>query len=135
MAEIETTQKKQFKYRGRDIEELKALDIREVAKYLGSRSRRTVLRNFQTIENFVTRAQNKVSKGKKIKTHKRNIVVVPQLVGMQIQVHNGRTFIPVEISAEMIGHFLGEFAPTRGKVTHSKSGIGATKGTKNKAKK
>lgn len=135
MAEIEQTQKKQFKYRGKDIEELKALDTREVAKYLGSRSRRTVLRNFQYIENFVARAQNKASKGKKIRTHQRNIVVVPQLVGLQIQVHNGRMFMPVEIVPEMIGHFLGEFAPTRGKVSHSKSGVGATKGSKAKSKK
>ena len=131
----ENIQKKQFKYRGKEIEELKALDTREVAKYLNSRARRTVLRNFQTIENFVTRAEKKQAKGKKIKTHKRNIVVVPQLVGTQIQVHNGKNFIPVEIIPEMIGHFLGEFAPTRGKVAHSKSGVGATKGTKNKAKK
>ena len=94
MAEIETTHKKQFKYRGKDIEELKALDTREVAKYLGARSRRTVLRNFQEIENFVARAEKKVAKGKKIKTHKRNIIVVPQMVGMNIQVHNGKNFIP-----------------------------------------
>lgn len=135
MAEIETTHKKQFKYRGKDIEELKALDTREVAKYLGARSRRTVLRNFQEIENFVARAEKKVAKGKKIKTHKRNIIVVPQMVGMNIQVHNGKNFIPVEIIPEMIGHFLGEFAPTRGKVSHSKSGVGATKGSKAKSKK
>lgn len=131
----ETSQKKQFKYRGKDIDELKALDTREVAKYLGSRSRRTVLRNFQYIENFVQRAKTKLAKGKKIKTHKRNIVVVPQLVGMNIQVHNGKAFIPVEIIPEMIGHFLGEFAPTRAKTMHSKSGVGATKGSKSKSKK
>lgn len=131
----ELTQKKQFKYKGREIEELKALDIREVAKYLNSRARRTVLRNFQEIENFLKRARTKEAKGKKIRTHKRSLIVVPQFVGMQIQVHNGRTFVPVEIVAEMIGHYLGEFAPTRGKVAHNKSGVGATKGSKSKAKK
>ncbi len=134
MAEIETTQKKQFKYRGREIEELKAIDTREVAKYLDARARRTVLRNFQQIENFVARCKKKIAKGKKIKTHLRRIVVVPQLVGMQIQVHGGNKFVPVDIVPEMIGHYLGEFVPTRSKVAHSKSGVGATKGTKSKAK-
>lgn len=134
MAEIET-QKKQFKYRGKDIEELKALDTREVAKYLNARSRRTVLRNFQEIEEFLKRAKTKESKGKKIRTHKRKLIVVPRMVGMQIQVHNGRMFVPVDIVPEMIGHYLGEFALTRGKVAHSKSGVGATKGSKAKSKK
>ena len=134
MAEIET-QKKQFKYRGKDIEELKALDTREVAKYLNSRSRRTVLRNFQEIENFVARCKKKIEKGKKIKTHLRKIIVVPQMVGMNIQVHSGNKFVPVDVTAEMIGHYLGEFALTRGRIMHSKSGVGATKGSKSKSKK
>ncbi len=128
-------QKKQFKYRGKEIEELKALDTREIAKYLPSRARRTVLRNFQEIENFVKRCRTKQSKGKKIKTHKRRMVVVPQMVGMNIQVHRGNNFVPVDISAEMIGHVLGEFAPTRNRVAHTKSGVGATKGSKAKSKK
>jgi len=131
----EQTQKKVFKYRGKEIEELKALDTREVAKYLPSRSRRTVLRNFQEIENFVKRCRAKEAKGKKIKTHSRKMIVVPQMVGMTIQVHRGNQFVPVEIKAEMIGHYLGEFAPTRNRVAHTKSGVGATKGSKAKSKK
>ncbi len=129
------SQKKQFKYRGKDIEELKALDTREVAKYLDSRARRTVLRNFQEIEDFLQRAKRKQSKNKKIKTHKRKLIVVPQMVGMQIQVHNGRMFIPIEVVPEMIGHYLGEFSLTRAKASHSKSGVGATKGSRAKSKK
>ncbi len=134
MAEIET-QKKQFKYRGKDIEELKSMDTREVAKYLTARSRRTVLRNFQEIENFVARCKKKNANGKKIKTHLRKLVIVPQMVGMQIQVHCGNKFVPVEIVPEMIGHYLGEFALTRNKVAHTKAGVGATKGSKSKSKK
>jgi small subunit ribosomal protein S19 len=135
MAEIIEIQKKQFSYRGKSIEELKEIDTREFAKLLPSRSRRSVLRNFQNIENFVNRAKEKIKKNKKIKTHKRDIIVVPQLVGMEIQIHNGKTFIPLNVTGEMIGHFLGEFAPTRSKTTHSKAGVGATKGSKHKAKK
>ncbi len=129
------TQKKQFKYRGKNLEELKEMDTREFAKLLSSKPRRFVLRNFQEIEKFVSRCKMKQEKKKKIKTHKRDIVIVPQLVGMNIQVYNGREFIPIEIVGEMLGHILGEFSLTRGKITHSKAGVGATKGSKHKSKK
>lgn len=127
--------KKEITFRGKTIDELKKLDVREFAKLLRSISRRYTLRQFQKIELFVRRAQKKQASGKRIKTHIRDIVIVPQLVGMNIQVYNGRQYIPVEITIETLGHKLGEFSPTRSKVKHSKSGVGATKGTKNKAKK
>lgn len=128
--------KKQFTYKGKTIDELKALDVREFAKLLPSRQRRTVLRNFQNIENFISRAKGRISKGRKsIKTHKRDLVVVPQMIGMKIQIHNGRQFMPVEITGEMLGHKFGEFAPTRSRVAHTKAGVGATKGSRAKSKK
>ena len=128
-------QKKQFKYRGKTIEELKELDVREFAKYLKSRQRRFVLRNFQEIEKFVKRAGVKVSKNKQVRTHQRDIIIVPKMIGMKIYVYNGRNFIQVEVVAEMLGHKLGEFALTRARVKHGKAGVGATKGTRSKAKK
>jgi small subunit ribosomal protein S19 len=128
-------QKKQFVYRGKLVDELKELEVREFAKYLPSRQKRTVLRNFQVIEDFVKRAKSKIEKGKKIRTHSRDIIIVPQLVGMNIQIHNGKTFVPILIEPEMLGHRLGEMSGTRSKVAHSKAGIGATKGSKHKAKK
>lgn len=131
---IEST-KKPFAFRGKTIEELKALDVREFAKYLKSRQRRATLRQFQEIENFVSRAQKKVGKNKQIKTHNRDMIIVPQLTGMKIQIYNGHEFVPVEIMKEMLGHRLGEFSPTRSKVKHGGAGVGSTKGSKAKAKK
>lgn len=128
-------QKKEFKYRGKTIEELKAMDTREFAKLLPSKPRRFVLRNFQEIEKFVSRCKTKESKKKKIKTHKRDITIVPQLIGMNLQVYNGRDFVALEVVGEMLGHVLGEFAPTRARIQHSKAGVGATKGSKHKSKK
>lgn len=128
-------QKKQFIYRGKSVDELKTLEVREFAKYLPSRQRRTVLRNFQVIEDFLKRAKEKLDKGKKIRTHSRDIIIVPQMVGMNIQIYNGKVFNPVLIEPEMLGHRLGEMSGTRSKVAHSKAGIGATKGSKHKAKK
>lgn len=129
------SRRKEFTYKGKTIEELKKLSIREFAKELSSRERRHILRNFQEIERFVSSVKEKREKNKKIRTHKRDLIIVPELVGTNIQVHNGKEFVPVEIVSEMLGHKLGEFSLTRKKVTHSKSGIGATKGTKHKAKK
>ena len=126
--------KKEFTYRGKTLEELKSLDTREFAKFLKSRARRTVLRQFQEIEDFISSAKEKMAKDIKIKTHKRTLVVVPGMIGMKIHVHKGNTFVPVDITGEMLGHRLGEFAPTRGKVKHGSAGVGATKGTRAKAK-
>jgi small subunit ribosomal protein S19 len=127
--------RKKFAFRGIDIEQLKKLEVREFATYLRSRERRTLLRNFQEVEKFVSRAKEKQSAGKKIRTHSRYMVIVPGLVDMKIFVHNGNNFLPVEITTEMLGHRLGEFAPTRARIKHSKAGVGATKGTKHKSKK
>lgn len=127
--------RKQFTYKGKTVEELKALDVREFAKYLTSRQRRTVLRQFQEIEGFINRTKEKLAKNKKIRTHKRDLIVVPQMIGMRIQIYNGNTFVPVDITEEMLGHKFGEFAPTRARVKHGGAGVGATKGTRAKAKK
>ncbi len=119
--------KKEFTFRGKTIEELKKLDTREFAKHLRSRQRRTVLRHFNDIEKFIKRCNKKMQKEKTIKTHKRYLVIVPKMVGMSINVYNGREFVPVKIKSQMVGHRLGEFSQTRTKVQHSSPGIGATR--------
>jgi small subunit ribosomal protein S19 len=48
-----------------------------------------------------------------VKTWSRRSTILPQFVGVTFQVHNGKTFVPVAVSEEMVGHKLGEFAPTR----------------------
>ncbi len=128
-------QKKQFAYKGKAIEELKSLDVREFAKLVRSRQRRTILRNFQKVEDFINRSKIKIERKKPIKTHQRDLVVVPEMVGWKIFIYNGNKFVPVEVTGEMLGHKFGEFAPTRARVKHGKTGVGATKGTKHKAKK
>lgn len=133
--ETKTEEKRKYTYRGKTIEELKELNVREFAKFLKSRQRRFVLRKFQEIEKFVELCKEKVSNNKSIRTHKRDLIVVPALVGMKIHIHDGRNFVPIQVTEEMMGHKFGEFAPTRAKVKHGKAGIGATKGSKAQAKK
>lgn len=127
--------KKQFTYKGKTIEELKALDVREFARYLKSRQKRTALRQFHEIEKFINRAKEKIAKNKQVKTHQRDLVIMPEMVEMKIHVYDGHNFVPVEIQKEMLGHKLGEFAPTRARVKHGSAGVGATKGSRAKAKK
>jgi len=136
MAEKVTVErKKDFTYRGKTIEELKKLDIREFAKFIPSRERRTLLRNTQVIENFLTRSKKKIEKGKPVRTHDRNIIIVPQMIGMVFHVYNGQIFERIDVIPEMIGHRLGEFSPTRRSVKHGAAGIGATRSSASRSVK
>ena len=127
--------KKEFTYKGKTIEELKTLDVREFAKLVRSRQKRTMLRNFQEIEKFISRSRIKLEKGKMIKTHQRDLVIVPEMIGWKIGIYNGQKFVPVEVTGEMLGHKFGEFSPSRARIKHGKLGVGATKGSKHKSKK
>ncbi len=62
-----------------------------------------------------------------IRTHCRDMIILPEMVGLKFAVYNGREFIVIEVKPEMIGHRLGEFSQTRKKVTHGMPGIGATR--------
>ncbi len=126
---IEIGAKKEFTYRGLTIEELKKLSVDEFIPYLPARMRRTLRRG-------LTREQNKLlndiknSKKEVIKTHLRDMIVLPDFVGHKIAVHNGKEFVHVTIQPEMIGHYLGEFALTRKEVKHTGPGVGATRSSK-----
>lgn len=142
MAEQEKTEnkkllvkKKEFNYRGKSLEELKSLDIREFAKLLKSNEKRTLLRQHDEMQRFVLRCNDKIKKGKQIKTHYRHLIIVPNLIGMKIGIYNGRTFTPVEIIGEMLGHRFGEFSATRNKIKHGAAGVGATRSSASRSVK
>jgi small subunit ribosomal protein S19 len=119
--------KKEFTYRGKTLEELKQMDIREFAKLLKSNERRTALRQSDELQRFILKCNKKKKEGKPIKTHSRYLVIVPKMVGLRINVHDGKSFAAVDIMPEMLGHRLGEFAATRSKVKHGAAGVGATR--------
>jgi small subunit ribosomal protein S19 len=126
---------KEQTYRGKSIDELKTMSVREFANLVPSRERRTILRNFQEIEDFIARCKKKLAKKPIAKTHKRHIVIVPEMIDMNIGVYNGKSFEKVTITYEMLGHRLGEFAMTRSKVKHGAAGVGATRGSASKSVK
>jgi small subunit ribosomal protein S19 len=59
------------------------------------------------------------------------MLILPEMVGTVIKIYTGKSFEPVEIQPEMIGHLLGEFALTRKRVAHSSPGVGATRSSAN----
>ncbi|MDD5192329.1 MAG: 30S ribosomal protein S19 [Candidatus Nanoarchaeia archaeon] len=119
--------KKELTYRGKKLEELKQMNIREFARLLKANERRTVLRQTDELERFMAKANKKIERKKLIRTHLRHLVIIPRMVDMTINVYNGKEFSPVKIMLEMLGHRLGEFSLTRLKVKHGAAGIGATR--------
>lgn len=73
----------------------------------------------------VLKGQQEGSK-KPIKTWSRRSMIVPEMVGQTFEVHNGRKFIPVYVSENMVGHRLGEFSPTRTFKGHPKKTAAAS---------
>ena len=67
---------------------------------------------------------------KAIRTHTREAVILPSWIGTRFEVHNGKEFQIVQVTANMLGHRLGEFAFTTKSVVHSAPGIKATRGSK-----
>jgi small subunit ribosomal protein S19 len=92
---IDVQRKREFLYRGKTIVDLQKMDIREFSKLLPSRERRTVLRNSDNIEKFLTKCRKRNDKKKPIKTHDRELVIVPEMVGLSIGVHNGKSFVKI----------------------------------------
>ncbi|MEM3525930.1 MAG: 30S ribosomal protein S19 [Candidatus Jordarchaeaceae archaeon] len=124
---------KKFTYRGYTLEELQKMPMDEFIKLLPSRQRRSLLRGLpprqKKLLEKLRRAKRAQRKGKKIvvRTHNRDMVILPEMVGLDVAVHNGKTFIEIKIEPEMIGHYLGEYSPTCKRVVHGAPGIGATK--------
>ncbi|MFA5746355.1 MAG: 30S ribosomal protein S19 [archaeon] len=115
----------EFKFRGHTLEQLQKMSLLEFANIAGSRAKRHLARNHSDI--FYEDIEKNVNPTKKIRTHKRDMVVTPKMIGKTIYVYNGKEFIQVDIVPDMLAHYLGEFAFTRRRIRHGKAGIGATK--------
>lgn len=116
--------KKEFFYRGHSLEALQQLSLNELMPLLASRARRCLKRGFTEQQKTLMK---KLKTKNNVETHIRDLIILPEVVGKTIKIHNGKEFIPVLIEPDMIGHSLGEFTYNRKKVTHSAPGIGATK--------
>jgi len=129
-AGTEVRRKKEFTYRGFTLDELRGMPMDEVLDLLPARARRTYVRGIDD-ERAAFLEKMKGDRGDKaVRTHARDLPILPSFVGKKVAVHNGKTYVPVDIKPEMIGHYLGEFAMTRGEVKHSGPGVGATRSSK-----
>ncbi|MAG52922.1 MAG: 30S ribosomal protein S19 [Nanoarchaeota archaeon] len=115
----------EFKFYGKSVEELKTMSLKEFMELIPARQRRSIKRGFS--EEKKKLLENIKKSEKPVKTHLRDIIVVPDMLGKRILVHNGKSFVDVTIDEEMLGRYLGEFVMTRQRVQHSAPGIGATK--------
>ncbi len=118
---------KEFAFRGYTFEEIQKMSLEDFMKLLPSRERRKLKRGLTEQEEILLR---KLRKRGQARTHCRDMLILPEMVGKVIFVHNGKDFVRVEIKPEMLGHRLGEFAQTRRFEKHSGPGVGATRSSK-----
>jgi len=124
----------EFTYRGHTLEELQELSLDEVAELLPARQRRTIKRGLsvehEKLLEKASEAGEEETANDPIRTHLRDMPIVPEMVGLTFAVHNGQSFERVNVEPEMLGHYLGEFQLTRTSVEHGQAGIGATRSSK-----
>ncbi len=122
--------KKELTFKGKTVEELQKMSLSDFMKLVPSRQRRSLKRGFTDAQKRLLEKVKKAREGKikkPIKTHCRDIVIVPDMIGVSLLIHNGKEWVPLVVTYEYLGSYLGEYAQTRKKVTHSSPGIGATK--------
>ena len=132
--EYRTGREGEFTYRGYTLDELQEMDLDEVAELLPARKRRSIERGLSTEqEKLLEKARDRTEEetaNDPIRTHLRNMPVLPEFVGLTFAVYDGQEFGRVRVEPEMIGHYLGEFQLTRQSVEHGQAGIGATRSSK-----
>ena len=124
---------RKYSYRGIDLEQLLDVTPEQFTELVTCRVRRKFNRGMKRkhtalLKKLRTAKKNTapMEKPEVVKTHVRNMVIVPEMIGSIVGVYNGKTFNQVEIRAEMTGHYLGEFSITYKPVKHGRPGIGAT---------
>jgi small subunit ribosomal protein S19 len=119
--------KKEFSYRGKSLHELEKMSVSELAELFPSNIRRKIKRGFTEQEQTFLK---KLLKKGSAETHCRDMIILPNMVGKSVAVHNGKSFESVMITEEMIGHYLGEFSQTRRTVKHGAAGVSTTSAKK-----
>mmetsp|Transcript_22989 Transcript_22989/g.40712 ORF Transcript_22989/g.40712 Transcript_22989/m.40712 type:complete len:149 (+) Transcript_22989:82-528(+) len=124
---------KKFSYRGVDLDKLLDLTHEELMNMVHSRARRRFNRGLKRKPMALIKKLRKakkeaapMEKPATVKTHLRNMIIVPEMIGSVVGVYNGKSFTTVEIKPEMLAHYLAEFSITYKPISHGRPGIGAT---------
>lgn len=121
---------KEFKYRGLSLEELQGLSLEKLFELLPARARRSLTRGITDDKRKLLEDTKLAKAGKRkttIKTHLRDVIILPYMTGLTISVYSGKEFLPVDIKPDMVGHYLGEFIMTNKRVVHGAPGVGASR--------
>ena len=133
-SEYRTGRDGEFTYRGHTLDELQELSLDEVAELLPARQRRTIERGLSVQQEKLLETAREAgvqeTANDPIRTHLRDMPVLPEFVEKTFEVYTGQSFERVRVEPEMIGHYLGEFQLTRTSVEHGQAGIGATRSSK-----
>merc|ERR1719247_1769081 len=125
---------RKYAYRGIDLEKLVDLQNEDLMNMFCARQRRKFSRGIKrqpiTLLKKLRKAKKATPYGEKpvpVRSHLRNMVIVPEMIGSVVGVYNGKNYINVEIKPDMIGHYLAEFSITYHPVQHGRAGLGASK--------
>lgn len=125
---------REFKFKGYSPEQLQTLSIEALIPLLNARQRRSLDKRVSTYmsdakrklrEEIKLARENKLKS--ELKTHVRDMIILPDMIGLNIKVHNGKEFALVNIRPEMTGHYLGEYAITNRRVQHGAPGVGSSR--------
>merc|ERR1712194_602907 len=124
---------KKFTYRGVELEKLLDLSNTDLMELMCARQRRKFSRGVSRAPTTVLKKLRAAKVGvpygekpEKVKTHLRNMVIVPEMVGSIVAIYNGKLFMTAEVKPEMIGTYLAEYAFTYKPIRHGKPGLGST---------
>jgi small subunit ribosomal protein S15e len=125
---------KKFSYRGIDLDNLLEMSTEQFTNMTNSRHRRSLRRGLKKKHANLIAKLNKekiavegtLERPKPVKTHLRDIMILPQMVGNIIGIYNGKQMLGVEVKAEMVGTYTGEYGITYKPVRHGRPGIGST---------
>ena len=121
---------KEFSYRGIPKEELDNMSLEKLFQLFNARQRRSLTRGINDGKRKLIEEIKAAKAGKlknPIKTHVRDLIILPYMVDVTVNVFSGKDFRPVPIRTEMIGHYLGEYVITNKKVSHGAPGVGASR--------
>jgi len=121
---------KKFDYQGIDLVELEKMPMEKLFQLFPARARRSLTRGITDSKRKLIE-EIKLAKAGKLKnpvrTHLRDLIILPYMVGVQVNVFSGKEFVAVNISPEMISHYLGEYVITNKRVSHGAPGVGASR--------
>ena len=121
---------KEFAYNGLTEKELNSLSLEKLLAVFPARARRSLSRGIndnkrKLIKEIKTAKTDKTTTS--IKTHIRDLIILPYMVGVTVNVFSGKEFMPVNITTQMVGHYLGEYVITNKRVNHGAPGVGASR--------